>query len=72
MSSLYSYKVSCHRIHRPWFGDKYFYNPIKVNNVNQQISSIKDSMDMPTVWGYETVEEAWKIIDEVIHQEESS
>ena len=61
-----NYSIKCIRIHRPWFGTKHFYCPMKYDEVNLRFVPLQDDMEMPTVWGYETENEAWNIIDRKI------
>lgn len=67
MSNFYSVRSS--RVTTPWFGTKKFYTPLRYDEVSRQHFCLKDDGEMPTVWGYETEDEAWRVIDEQMHQD---
>jgi len=65
-----SYSVRSVRVTTPWFGTLKFYQPLSFDPLTCKYFAIKDGDDMPTVWGYETEDEAWKVIDEQIYQDQ--
>lgn len=65
-----SYSVKSVRISRPWFGTKKFYVPMVYDPISEKPFPLKDSVEMTTVWGYESEDDAWKIIDEKMMQDD--
>ena len=65
-----SYSVRSVRVTTPWFGTLKFYQPQGFDPITGKYFAIKDGEDMPTHWGYETEDDAWKVIDEQIFQDQ--
>lgn len=63
------YSVSSRRVTTAWFGTKRFYVPVVHDQLTGKPSAMKDIGEMPTVWGYETEDEAWVIIDDKIRED---
>jgi hypothetical protein len=62
------YSVKSIRITRDWFGTKRFYLPIYDEHGIQATLSSPDEMD--SVWGYETEDAAWAVIDAAIRNDQ--
>jgi uncharacterized protein YtpQ (UPF0354 family) len=64
-----NYSVRAIRVTTSWFGTRKFYQPIKHDERSGNPYCFQDSNDMTSVWGYDTEDEAWKVVDAAIHQD---
>lgn len=64
MQELYSVRSS--RVTTPWFGTKKFYLPMVFNEISKQHHCMLNEEDLPSVWGFDTEDEAWAAIDQEI------
>lgn len=65
-----SYSVSSVRVTRPWFGTKRFYVPMVFDPISDKPRVLRDTLEMTTVWGYESEDDAWKIVDRHMIQDD--
>lgn len=62
-----NYSVRSVRVTTPWFGTKKFYQPLKYDERSDRLFCFKEISEMTSVWGYDSEDEAWAVIDAQIH-----
>jgi hypothetical protein len=67
MDNFYSIRIV--RVSTPWFKTQSFYIPMKHNQITGIPQAMQDT-EMPTIWGYETEDGAWAVIDAAIWHDE--
>jgi hypothetical protein len=67
-----NYSVSSRRVTTEWFGTKRFYVPVVHDRHNGIVSAMQDISEMTSVWGYDTEDEAWAVIDVAIRKDEEN
>ena len=59
---LDGYCVIAKQVTTDWFGTRTFYRPMYWGVLDQRYHCLKDDDEMPSVWGYDTEEEAWGVV----------
>lgn len=65
-----NYSVKSIRVTTSWFGTKRFYIPMLFDGINKS-RAFQNEEEYPTVWGYETEDEAWTACDAHMREQES-
>ena len=63
------YSVRSVRVTTPWFGTRKFYQPLGFDSLTEKYHCLQDVNEMTSVWGYDSEDEAWSVIDAQIHQD---